>query len=157
MVKSNDLSNYYSLDGFTRNKHLIKYSATGPKTTGFFLKYDPLNFLNTSPQNSLVIYLWALNVSAYTQVLTIYYCTSSCDNNASYTSSITLPQMILISQFSSYEVKLKFTKLANGNTQIKSGDDANPGSYNLSSSKFLKFIFNSEDINISNIRIYVGK
>ncbi len=100
--------------------------------------------------------LWVLNVANTDQTLSIHYCPTSCDGPSTYTSPVTF-DAITVSSKSFYELKLKISKLSNGNFIIKVGDQANPGEYVISSLDFLKLSFDSADINISNLRYYIGK
>jgi hypothetical protein len=141
----------------TRNKHLIKYSATGPNGTGFLLKISEQGLTNGNPSNSLVVRLWVLNTANSDQTLSIDYCQQFCDVPGTYMMNVTFDPITVTSK-SFYELKLKISKLSNGSFQIKVGDQASPGEYPIPMDfNYLKLSFASANINISNVRYYIGK
>jgi hypothetical protein len=141
----------------TRNKHLIKYTATGLNGSGFLLKINQQGLTTGNPLNSLVVRLWILNTANSDQTLSIHYCSTSCDGPETYMMNVNFDPITVTSK-SVYELKLKLSKLSNGNFEIKVGDQASPGEYSITTDfSYLKLSFASADINISNVRYYIGK
>jgi hypothetical protein len=107
-------------------------------------------------KNYLIIRLWVLNISNSDQTLSIHYCLVACDGPDNYIISLTFDPITVTSK-SFYELKLKISKISTGNFQIKVGDQASPVQYAIDSLDYLKLSFDSADINISNLRYYIGK